>query len=209
MVVFTSDRGLCGVFNENLLRHAVTFIKEKYEKNVRVQTTVLGRKGRDFLRREGVVINKEFINLNENLFAEIMTSELPVLKQRFLSGEVDEIIIAFNKFKGVGSYEPCLHRLFPASPPIIDEEYSIDYIYEPVKQDVIEWLITQGINSRFKMAYFESIAGELSARMVTMDKATKNAEELINSLTTQYNRARQSAITKDLIDIVGGAEALK
>ncbi|MBI2975275.1 MAG: ATP synthase F1 subunit gamma [Deltaproteobacteria bacterium] len=209
IIIFTSDRGMCGTFNENLLSHVSHFIEEKKEKGISINCCVIGRKGRDYFKKTGTKIEKAYVHITEPEFKKIAETEMPFFKERFLNGLVDEVLIAFNKFKGVGSSEPKLERLFPASPPVVVEEYAVNYIYEPTKENVIDWLISQSIASHFNQAYLESAAGEISARMVAMDKATRNAEDLITGLTTQFNKARQSSITKELIDIVGGAEALK
>ncbi len=209
LIIFTSDRGMCGTFNENLLSHVAHFIEDKKEKGVNVNCYVIGRKGRDYLKKTGTKIEKSYVHVTESEFKNIAETEMAFFRERFLGGLADEALIAFNKFKGVGSSEPKLERLFPASPPVVVEEYAVNYIYEPAKENVVEWLVTQNIKSHFNQAYLESAAGEISARMVAMDKATRNAEDLIMGLTSQFNKARQSSITKELIDIVGGAEALK
>lgn len=208
VIVFSSDRGLCGTFNEGLLSTVKDYITQKRRLGEKVCCFVFGKKGRDFFRMHNLPFEKEFIHVSEANAEMILNAEIAMCRERFLSGATDKVVIVFNKFKGVGSFEPVIKRVIPATPPDLEPEYCIDYIYEPSRAGVLNWLVMQMIRSNIYQAYLESSAAEIAARMVAMDKATRNAEELIDGLTMQFNRARQSSITKELIDIVGGAEAL-
>lgn len=200
LFVITSDRGLCGIFNENLLKRTLKFMDEEKEEGINFNLYVFGRKGRDFFRKNNIKIEKACETIND---------EISLCIDRYLKNEIDGAYITFNRFKNVGSSELSIQRLLPASPPEVQPEYCVDYIYEPNQPAVLDHVINNMIKSNFMLAHLESTAAELSARMVAMDKATKNAEDLIAKLTQQYNKARQASITNELIDIVGGAEALK
>lgn len=209
LIVFTSDRGLCGAFNEGLLKKTVNFIREKEKDGYSVQCTVFGRKGRDFLKREKCKIAREFVHLSGSEIRNVLNAEVLLVTERYLNAETAVAVIVFNRFNLGGGQDTSFQTLLPVTPPQMEPEYCIDYIYEPQATGVLQWLIDQIIKSNLFQAYLESSAGELAARMVAMDMATRNAEELTNILTMKYNRERQAAITRELMDIVGGAEALK
>lgn len=208
LIIFSSDRGLCGTFNENLLRSALVFTREKIAAGYQINYFVFGKKGRDFLKSSGVQPVAEYIHLTGNSIKPAILELLNNIKTRFLNKESCEAVIAYNKFKGVGKNEPSFTKIFPLIPDKFEYEHSIENIYEPDKNMVVGHLATEVVSSNIFQAYFESAAGELASRMVSMDKATKNAEDLIISLTGKYNRARQATITRELIDIVGGAQAV-
>lgn len=200
--VITSDRGLCGPFNETLLKHVIRFMHDKGPRNNGTRLFVLGKKGRDFFRRRDIPVERAFDGTNAD-------QELEAAIERYKSGETDTAYLAYNRFKKGGMPDITLSKLLPARPSDALLEYCVDYIYEPSKGSVVDTAVTKMIRSNFKLAMIESLTAELSARMVAMDKATKNARDLIVRLTMEYNKARQGSITRELIDIVGGAEALK
>lgn len=207
LVLFTSDRGLCGMFNEALLKEAAYFMAEK--NGVNVNLFVFGKKGASFFNRKKIQMLSEFSLAGDKDIQNILANTMDSLTERFLSGQSDEAIIAYNSFEGVGNFRPTYKRLLPVSPAAAEYEHGVDYIYEPASSDVAKWLIRNSLMSNFYLAHLESQASELAARMVAMEKATKNADDMIKLLTMKYNRARQYAITKELIDIIGGAEAIK
>lgn len=209
LVVFTSNKGLCGAFNENLLKKVVEFIGEQKKNGVAVFIHVFGKKGRDYLKRNQVPVAKEYVNVNENELASLIKEEIKYFSDRFIKGAVDKTIIAYNKLKGAASVQISFTNLLPATPPDSVEGYGVDYIYEPARDLVVSWVVGSSISSNLLLANLESNVSELSARMLAMDMATKNADDLISALTTTYNKARQFAITRELIDIVGTVEALK
>ena len=208
LIIFTSDRGLCGTFNENLLKSTLEFANTKISSGYQINYFVFGKKGREFLKRSNIRPMTEYIHLTDSAVKDAVSELINNLKTRFLNKESCETIIAYNRFKSVGKNEPSFIKLFPLTPDRFEYEYCIDNIYEPNKTIVIDYLATEVVSSNIFQAYFESVTGELASRMISMDKATNNAEDLITSLTGKYKRARQATITKELIDIVGGAQAV-
>ncbi|PIR18158.1 MAG: ATP synthase F1 subunit gamma [Deltaproteobacteria bacterium CG11_big_fil_rev_8_21_14_0_20_49_13] len=194
--VISSDRGLCGTFNEHLLKKVRATLDKRY------RIFVIGKKGRDFFRRNGIEIEKVCAQPD-------LSKEMNLAIERYRKGEIDEAYIAYNKFQSLGSIEPSIERILPVDLGDFMPVLSVDHICEPGAEEVIERAIKRTMETGFLLAYLESSAAELSARMIAMEMATKNADDLIISLTQVYNKARQATITRDLIDIVGGAEALK
>jgi len=207
VVIFTSDKGLCGTFNEALLKEVARFMTQK--NGAIVSLFVLGKKGASFFNRKKISVLSEFTMVQESELKKILANTMDSLIERYLSHNSDEAILAYNSLEGTGRFKPAFKKLLPITFADSDQEYGIDYIYEPVVSDVAQWLIRQRLKSTFYLASLESQASELTARMVAMENATKNANDLIKVLTTKYNRARQYAITRELIDIIGGVEALK
>ncbi len=207
LVVFTSDKGLCGTFNESLLKKVAGFMAEKDGANVSL--FVIGKKGVSFFNRKKIRVMSEFTMVQDGELQTVLTNTMDSLIERYLSGESDEAVLAYNSFEGIGRFKPTFKTLLPISLSGAEREYGVDYIYEPEVNGVAQWLIRKRLTSSFYLASLESQASELTARMVAMENATKNANDLIQVLTTKYNRARQYAITRELIDIIGGVEALK
>lgn len=205
IVVFSSDRGMCGAFNEGLLKKTASHCAEKEN----FSFVVFGKKGRDYLKKSKFDIQKEFVGLSSEKIDAALSDVLKYLEERYLNGITGSVVVVYNRFKLSGGQDVSFMPLLPLKPPMVSAEYAIDYIYEPQREKVVEWLIGEIIRSNIYQAYLESSASELAARMVAMDAATRNAEELIGSLTMKFNRERQANITRELIDIVGGAEALK
>lgn len=211
VICMTSDRGLCGGFNSNLIKATERFIREKVSEGKDVALITVGRKARDYFRRKLQIINwwadvfgKFDISLAVNISNEIIPP--------FIEKEYDELYIVYNQFRNVSVQRPTVVRLFPL-PAIgeeqdVDPEKKIEYIYEPSDEILLEKLLPMYVHVLVFSALLETSAGENGARMVAMDNATKNCEEMIQSLTLQFNKARQSAITAELMDIVGGTEAL-
>jgi F-type H+-transporting ATPase subunit gamma len=212
LLVVTSDRGLCGGFNSALLRSVQRFLRENAGLE-EVGLFVVGRKGRDFFRRRGVEIAKEYVNVLGTLSyvnAEIMSHDLV---DAFKEGKYDEVRIAYNEFRSAISQTPRIEKLFPISVEAgegpAEGEADIDYLYEPGRNEILATLLPKYVEMQLFRSLLESVAGEHGARMSAMDSATRNAKEMISSLTLQMNRARQAAITKELSEIVSGAESLK
>jgi F-type H+-transporting ATPase subunit gamma len=207
-VVVSSDRGLAGGFNSNITRRALKFLAEN--KNAEITITTIGRKGSEFLRGRGFNVRKDwpgfFAKLNYAT-AETVAAEVTA---RFLSGEVDAVYFLFNEFVSAISQVPNLTQLLPYEPKKdASARPTSEYAYEPTPQAVLEKLVPQAVNVKIYRGLLESWAAEHAARMAAMENATKNAGDMIGTLTLFYNRSRQALITKELMEIVSGAEALK
>jgi F-type H+-transporting ATPase subunit gamma len=210
VVVVTSDRGLAGGFNSNMARRAQRFLTESGERFERVEISTIGRKGREFFRARKIAMRKDFAGVHAALAygkAEAIAREYT---ERYLAGEVDAVFLAYNEFKSAISQKPVVIQLLPVE---TSEEAqggaAIDFKYEPSREALLAELLPRHIGMQVWRALLESAASEHGARMSAMESATKNAEEMIGALTLQYNRARQAYVTKELMEIVSGAEALK
>jgi F-type H+-transporting ATPase subunit gamma len=211
VICMTSDRGLCGGFNNNLIKAAEHFVKEKQGGGQEVSIIPIGRKGRDYFRKKTKVLNARadiFVKFDMNLAVSISGENIPP----FIAEEYDELYLIYNEFINIAVHRPSVIRLFPLSSIGREEETEpskrLDYIYEPSEAALLEKLLPMYVHVLIYRALLETFAGENGARMVAMDNATRNCEDLIQSLTLKYNKVRQSAITAELMDIVGGTEAL-
>ncbi|MBK5095709.1 MAG: ATP synthase F1 subunit gamma, partial [Deltaproteobacteria bacterium] len=212
LLVITSDRGLCGGFNSNLLRAANRFLQETRENVGEVALYVVGRKARDFFRRRHVPMRKEYVNVLGALSYAHAEQFANDLVGGFLAEEFDEVVIAFNEFRSAISQAVRIDKLFPVAVEQAGESAAadgIDYLYEPSQQEILATLLPRYVEAQIFRMLLESVAGEHGARMTAMDSATNNAVDMISRLTLQMNRARQAAITKELLEIISGAEALK
>ena len=201
----TPDRGLCGGLNTSLNRRTAGFIMEQ---EAPVSLVAVGRKGRDFMRRYGREIRAEFINLGDR---PDWLDTLPISRiiiDDYTSGEIDRVYIVYPQFISTMAQKPAVHQILPVEPAEIPAAQNVDYIYEPGPAEVLGQLLPRFIEMQVYHAILESIASEQSARMVAMRNATESAGELIEELTLMYNKARQEMITKELLDITGGAAAL-
>jgi F-type H+-transporting ATPase subunit gamma len=215
-LVITSDRGLCGAFNTNILRMAERLWHEREKEGQEVKIATIGRKGRDFMRRRNAPVFHVFSGVWDKLDLEQARGVARTVLRPFIAGEVDSIYLVYNEFKSAMSQRVVAERLFPIEVP--EEEAPSDrlqeppiereFIFEPSKEALMERLVPMYVEISILRALYESMASELGARMTAMDAATKNAAEMIDRLTLQYNRARQAAITTELMEIIGGAEAL-
>ncbi|MBI2345526.1 MAG: ATP synthase F1 subunit gamma [Deltaproteobacteria bacterium] len=208
-LVITSDRGLCGGFNENLLRKFADEWKQATGSDAAQTATVIGRKGRDYFRAKGLTAREHLVGFYEGLS---MATVLPVaegLAARFLDGTSRRAVLIYNRFRSAIAQDIIIEELLPMVVPPLTTALKVDYIYEPSRAAVVDRLLTRALGARIYQALLESVASELAARMTAMDNATKNAADMIQVLTMQFNRARQAAITKELMDIVNGAESLK
>lgn len=211
-IVMTSDRGLCGGFNTNLIKITERFIREKKAAGLEVSLIPVGRKGRDYFRKKETNINAHvdvFSKFDMSLAMQIGEDIVP----SFINEEYDELYLIYSEFRTVAIQRPSVVRILPI-PSVGSEEESdpnkrLDYIYEPSEEALLDQLLPMYIRVLIYRALLETAAGENAARMMAMDNATNNCDELINSLTLSFNKTRQAAITTELMDIVGGAEALK
>lgn len=208
LVLVTADKGLCGSFNTNLIRRAGEFIQENKDKDLRF--IVVGRKGRDFFKRAGFPIHAEYVNIFNQLsyaHAEIIGKEIIEL---YLKDELSEVTVIYNEFKSVIQQKLVAERLLPIQrPEKLPTEMRVDYLYEPAKDKLLDALLPRYVKSQVFRILLESAAAELGARMSAMDSASRNAKELIEMLTLKLNRTRQAIITREIAELVGGAEALK
>jgi len=210
VIMLTSDRGLAGGFNANVFR-ALTRFQGEGKGGKETSLFVVGRKGRDYYRRRKATIRQDWASPTGDTAANLAKELSRQAVDAFETGAVDAVYLVFNEFKSAIAQRTVVEQLIPvpAPPPTPESAGSIDFVYEPSRGDVISTLIPLFIESQIYRALLESVASEFGARMTAMDSATTNARDMIGSLTLQYNRARQAAITKELMEIVGGAEALK
>lgn len=213
MLIVTSDRGLAGGYNSNLGRNVDRYLAEVKPNHEQIDMYVLGRKGREMFRRKGQTLVGEKPAATPPT-AQALASELAAtLTKQFLDGEFDSLVLVFNEFKSAISQIVKIDPLLPltglAQKAHEGERNFIDFEYEPSRAAILETILPLYIEVELYRVLLEAIASEFGARMSAMDSATRNAKEMIGSLTLEYNRARQAAITKELMEIVGGAEALK
>jgi len=202
----TPDRGLCGGLNTNLNRKTTGFILEQ---EAPVSLVTVGRKGRDFMRRFGREVRAEFTNLGDR---PGWLDTLPISRiiiDDYTSGQIDRVYISYPQFISTMVQKPVILQILPVEPAEIPTAQNVDYIYEPGPAEVLGQLLPRFVEMQIYHAILESIASEQSARMVAMRNATESANELIEELTLMYNKARQETITKELLDITGGAAALE
>ena len=207
VVVMTADKGLCGAFNTNILKRAQGFLIEKGEKTRALHC--IGRKGRDFFRRRQVPIAREYTDVFKNVNAQQAHEIGQDLIARFTSSELDAVYLIYNEFKSVIQQRVVVTRLLPIERIAFGQgEVSEDYLYEPDPRGLFEELLPRYVDEEILHAMLESAAAELGSRMTAMEAATTNAGEMIDSLTLYLNRVRQASITKEIIEVVSGAEAL-
>ncbi len=205
VVHITPDRGLCGGLNANLNRRLAGFILEQ---TAPVCVIAVGRKGRDFMRRYGCDMLAEFSQLGDR---PALLDTLPIshiVIDDYSTGAIDMVYLSYARFVSTMVQRPVVQPLLPVEPAVIPRAENVDYIYEPGAEAVLGGLLPRFVEMQIYHAILESIASEQSARMVAMRNATDSANELIGDLTLLYNKARQEAITKELLDITGGVEAL-
>jgi F-type H+-transporting ATPase subunit gamma len=209
IVIITADKGLAGAFNTNVIRRAMELVRESNTKEITL--VVVGRKARDFFRRRPWTINRDMLGFWDRLSYSHATELADHFMQQYLDNEVDEVHLVYNEFRSVVSQRPVQHQLLPIPRADVGsgEGQTVDYIYEPNPQAILGDLLPRHVRMQVFRALMESLAGEYGARMTAMEAATQNATEMIGTLTIQYNKARQEKITKELLDIVGGAEALR
>jgi len=210
LVIVTADKGLCGAFNSNVLRASLAFLREQGETSVTL--VVVGKKARDFYRRRPYEVKSEMLGFFDRLAYSHAQELAGGLMQEYLAGEVDEVHLMYNEFRSVAVHRVKRARLLPIEPAEAAEgqgDVAGDYIYEPSAEAILAALLPRHVTTQVYRALMESVTGENGARMTAMEAATQNAKEMISVLSIQYNKARQERITKELLDIVGGAEALR
>ncbi|GAA4295733.1 ATP synthase F1 subunit gamma [Aestuariibaculum suncheonense] len=206
IVAVTSNRGLCGAFNSNIIKAVNRLTTETYA-NQEVSYLAIGKKANDaFKKTNRVIANKSaiFDDLTFDNVAEIAQ----MLMDKFVAGEFDKIEIVYNKFKNAATQDVMTEQFLPIVPVSSDDNVNLDYIFEPSKVEIVEALIPKSLKTQLYKGIRDSYASEHGARMTAMHKATDNAKELRDQLKLTYNKARQAAITNEILEIVGGAEAL-
>lgn len=219
LVVVTADRGLCGAFNSNIMKTSVSQVKEKYqsyyEADHGLRLITVGKKGFDFFNKRDYELYSKHVGIFQNLGFNHARGIVNELTEGYLKGEFDLVGVIYNEFKSVIQQRIVVEQLLPIPPeetkPATDLKSlsQVEYIYEPSSAEIINALIPRHLNFQMWRILLESNAAEQGARMTAMNNATENAKELIRDLTLSYNKARQASITKELLEIVSGAEALK
>ncbi len=210
LIVFTSDRGLCGAYNSGILKTCEGFIKNTLDEDIEISLTLIGRKAQTYFKRRGYNIRREVVHPGRSDY-DWASSLSTDLTDSYLNDTFDEVFVAYGEFKSVMVQKPTIKRILPVE---IEEKEGVeglvlDYIYEPSIKAILNQILPQYVHVLIFRALLESLASEHGARMTAMDSATKNATEMIARLTLYYNRARQAAITTELMDIVNGVEAMK
>lgn len=215
LVVITSDRGLCGAFNSNINRRAERFLRNREEGHETAELALIGRKGRDYFRRRSYPIFQEYMEVLTDPRMERIAEIGNQVAARFLDGGHDAVYMVYNEFKSAISQRVVVERLLPIEPEFSEEQQDaqkglegLEFAFEPSAEAVLSSVLPLYVNVRLYFAVLESLAAEMGARMTAMESATKNAGEMIQRLTLQYNKARQASITKEMLEIVSGAEAL-
>jgi F-type H+-transporting ATPase subunit gamma len=208
LIVVTADKGLCGAFNTNIVKEAGKFVTAVPGRQITL--TLVGRKGRDFFKRRGFPVSYERVNLFAHLDFDHARGVAKTAIEEFTSGRVDAVYIVYNEFKSILQQRLVVEQLLPIPRRAIPDraEPPVDYIYEPSAEELFDVLLPRYVETEVWQALLESAAAEHAARMTAMDAATRNAGEVIDSLTLYMNKVRQAAITREIIEVVSGAEAL-
>ena len=208
LLVVTSDRGLCGAFNSNIIRRAERFMAEHPDWEFTLH--LVGRKASDYFKRREANIRKVSLNILSDVSFPHAVATGNDMVENYLGEEFDQVFMVYNEFKSALQQTVVVEQLLPIKPMDITEEISaVEYIYEPSEEVLLKELLPRHINIQVYRVFLESVASEHGARMTAMDAATRNAEEMIDNLTLVYNRTRQAAITTELIEVVSGKEAMK
>ncbi|MEW6562164.1 MAG: F0F1 ATP synthase subunit gamma [Pseudomonadota bacterium] len=210
LIVVTSDKGLCGGLNTNVLRLTVNRMKEWEGEGKGIATCPIGNKGFGFMNRIGAKVQSHLVGLGDTPHVEKLIGTVKVMLDAYVAGEIDAIYLSYNRFINTMKQEPRVEQLLPLSDEQLGEDRpgSWDYIYEPDAKLVVDELLVRYIESLVYQAVTENMASEQSARMVAMKAASDNAKNVIGELKLVYNKARQAAITKEISEIVGGAAAV-
>lgn len=212
VVLVTSDRGLCGAFNTNIIKLAQRVVTGEYgelHRNGNVEMLCAGTRGYDFFRKRDYKIAKAYPGVFQSLDFNVAKEIAEFASEKYLSGEYDKVVMVYNEFKSVLAPTLKSETLLPISAEGSGESGSSDYLYEPSPASIIDALVPKHLNTQVWRVMLESNAAEQASRMTAMDSATENAKELLRLLNISYNRARQAAITTELSEIVAGAEALQ
>jgi F-type H+-transporting ATPase subunit gamma len=210
LVVVTSDRGLCGGFNSNLCKAGDRFAREKKAEFDQISVMTVGRKGNEFFRSR-LPVFKNFSNVLAKPSYQSAAMVAQDIIEAYQSEEFDQVVLLFNSFRTVMSQDITFQQLLPVVPETsaVVDETPVEFIYEPSVADLLAEILPKNIEVQIFKSMLESVAGEHGARMTAMDSASKNASEMIGKLTLQYNRARQAAITTELMEIISGSESIK
>ncbi|GMV43152.1 MAG: ATP synthase gamma chain [Myxococcales bacterium] len=214
LLVLTSDRGLAGAFNSNINKRTELYLRENVEVHEEMRLSIIGRKGRDYFKRRSWPVDRLYMDVLTDPTLEKAAAIGRDLIVDFQDKGLDAVYMVYNEFKNAITQKVTVEQLLPVVPedagsPRAEAAGGADFIYEPDKRAILDASLPLHINVQIYRAILESIASEMGARMSAMDAATRNAGELISKLTLEYNRVRQAAITKEMLEIVGGAEALK
>ena len=213
LIINSSDRGLCGGFNSSLFRSAIAWIKDKKSQGIEVKLMPIGKKASAFYKRSELEVLENFEDINTNdRQLEVSENVKNKISELFESQAIDEVSILYNKFVSAIAQEPTFKSLIPLeqsqSEENSEESTNSSFEFEPDKNELLEYLIPRNFMTQVYGSILESSAAEHAARMTSMDNATRNAGDMIDSLTMTYNRTRQAVITKELIEIISGAEAV-
>jgi F-type H+-transporting ATPase subunit gamma len=209
LIVITADKGMCGSFNANIIRAAGNYVTERSDRTLKL--VLVGRKGSDFFRRRGLPVLYEVVNIFTRLDYQDARIIAKVAMEAFTAGEVGRVVLAYNEFKSVLQQRVVIEPLLPIPRRALDDAdatSTVDYLYEPTPQELFDALLPRHVEFQVYRALLESVAAENAAKMVAMDNATKNSAEVIDSLTLYMNKLRQAAITREIVEVVSGAEAL-
>ena len=207
IVSISSNRGLCGAFNSNIVKQSVSLLQGEYGDR-QVDFVTIGKKANDLLSKRYTIVSNHN-DIFDNLTFDEVEKIAEHLMELFTNGSYDRILLVYNRFKNAATQIVMTEQFLPIQPPTeTTSQGNADYIYEPSEAEIVEQLIPKSLKTQLFKAIRDSFASEHGARMTAMDSASKNASEMIGKLTLQYNRARQAAITKELLEIISGAEAL-
>ena len=210
IILITSDKGLCGGLNNNLCKALNQHLQENGSQFDSIELTTFGKKGTEFFQKTDLEISNIYRNLREEEMLRSASQKTKELIQQYSKGEYNHILLAFNRFKNVISQIPTVRNILPLEAPTEETKTAEDqaeFLFEPSTTEILNTLLPQYVENQVYTAMLDGFASEHAARMTAMDAATENAAEMIESLQLQYNRARQSAITSELIEIISGAEA--
>ena len=206
LLIVTADKGLCGGFNTNIIKHATAFIEQNKDRVLSAH--LVGRKGRDYFKKRGYTVTGDYVDLFRGLKYEDAAAIARNIMTRYMERDLDAVYLIYNEFKSVIQQKVVVERLLPIQRLELPADANVqDYIYEPSAQALFDSLLPRHVEFQVLRALYESAAAEFGARMSAMGAATRNADEMINTLTLYMNRVRQASITKEIIEVVSGAEA--
>ena len=207
---FTSDRGLCGSFNMNNIVLGEKWVKEQKDLNREYNLNLVGRKGRDYFKKRNYNISSTHVQIYGSINISYVNKMTSDFIHKYMNGDMDELYMVYSKFISVAKQEPTIVKLLPIEPPAANaDQSSSEYLCEPGAEELLIDLLPKHISVQILNAFFQNEVSEYAARMAAMDNATKNCKDMVQDLTLTFNKARQAAITAELMDIVGGAEALR
>lgn len=213
LLVLTGDKGLCGAFNTNIMKASFKLIKEIQSEGVEISISAIGKKGTDLFKRRGIPVRRSWVGLSGRVSYLNAKEIAGDIIENYINETFDEVILIYNEFRSALVQKVSVARLLPLSTLKAEavglQEETVDFLYEPSQQAIFDNLLPKNLEIQVFRALLDSQASEEAARMTSMENATKAANDMIDSLTLQYNKARQASITKELMDIVGGVEALK